>query len=160
MKIRKEDKEILDKIFPNEKMKYTNTAGNKEVRFFSNKDGDIRFLICEREAAKKMVEFYVQLMTQNKNFHVVITHYKDKIIVFMTQRRPMRVAIGRPFMPIIDGPEERYDKDNFDDDNEPYAYTNGQWFPCPYCHSKNVTTFMNGTAQCEDCGKEYRYLQF
>lgn len=37
------------------------------------------------------------------------------------------------------------------------AYTYGHFRPCPYCGSDDVTTFCDGTAECNACGGEYTY---
>lgn len=37
------------------------------------------------------------------------------------------------------------------------AYTHGRFRPCPYCGSDDVTTFCDGTAECNACGGEYTY---
>lgn len=36
------------------------------------------------------------------------------------------------------------------------AYTHGE-LTCPYCGSSNRRTYMDGTAECNNCGGEYRY---
>lgn len=41
--------------------------------------------------------------------------------------------------------------------NQTGAFTHGRLRPCPYCGSNNVNTFSDGTAECENCGGEYRY---
>lgn len=41
--------------------------------------------------------------------------------------------------------------------NRSGAYTHGRLRPCPYCGSDDVTTFCDGTAECNDCGGEYTY---
>lgn len=37
------------------------------------------------------------------------------------------------------------------------AYTYGRISPCPYCGSRSVQSYADGTAVCESCGGEYRY---
>lgn len=37
------------------------------------------------------------------------------------------------------------------------AYTHGKMSPCPYCGSRDVQTFCDGTAECASCGGEYTY---
>ncbi len=58
--------------------------------------------------------------------------------------------------------------DDFEDDNdlipnenyfipEPYLHTQGDIGTCPYCGSHDVHTYVDGTAGCNRCGKEFRY---
>lgn len=42
-------------------------------------------------------------------------------------------------------------------ESEPIAYTHGRMRPCPYCGSDDIRTYADGTAECDSCGKEYRY---
>lgn len=37
------------------------------------------------------------------------------------------------------------------------AFTNGRLRPCPYCGSDNISTYVDGSAECHDCGGEYYY---
>lgn len=57
----------------------------------------------------------------------------------------------------------------YDDDDEPLTglgatedgpmiCTEGQMWPCPYCRSYNIQTYLDGTAQCEDCHRWYKYM--
>lgn len=42
-------------------------------------------------------------------------------------------------------------------ESEPITYTHGRMRPCPYCGSDDIRTYADGTAECDSCGKEYRY---
>lgn len=37
------------------------------------------------------------------------------------------------------------------------VYTHVRMRPCPYCGSDDITTYCDGTAEYESCGREYRY---
>ena len=62
--------------------------------------------------------------------------------------------------------DNEFEDNEFEDDYDhnhndmPYAYTNGRWYPCPYCGSDRITTYMDGTAQCDDCKREFTYMKF
>ena len=43
------------------------------------------------------------------------------------------------------------------EDESNIAQTHGQMRPCPYCGSNDIRTYADGTADCESCGREYRY---
>ena len=61
--------------------------------------------------------------------------------------------------------------DYFDDDDDepltglgatedgPMICTEGRMWPCPYCGSNDVQTYIDGTAQCHDCRRWYKYTQ-
>lgn len=54
----------------------------------------------------------------------------------------------------IDYPQTNsYNQNNESD----IAYTHGRMRPCPYCGSDDIRTYADGTAECDSCGKEYRY---
>jgi hypothetical protein len=41
----------------------------------------------------------------------------------------------------------------------PMICTEGRMWPCPYCGSNAVQTYIDGTAQCNDCHRWYKYTQ-
>ena len=41
----------------------------------------------------------------------------------------------------------------------PMICTEGRMWPCPYCGSNAVQTYIDGTAQCNDCRRWYKYTQ-
>lgn len=41
----------------------------------------------------------------------------------------------------------------------PMICTEGQMWPCPYCGSNDVQTYVDGTAQCQSCRRWYKYSQ-
>ena len=41
----------------------------------------------------------------------------------------------------------------------PMICTEGQLWPCPYCGSDDVQTYVDGTAQCNSCRRWYKYTQ-
>lgn len=61
--------------------------------------------------------------------------------------------------------------DYYDDDDDepltglgatedgPMICTEGRMWPCPYCGSNDVQTYIDGTAQCHDCRRWYKYTQ-
>ena len=154
MRIRKIDKEILETIFPNEKMKFLQATPDKKLRGYTNSN-NIALFICDKSISRVVVDSFTQIMLKNKNFDVVISHHKDKILVTMTKidksPKPQANAIE----------EEYYDEEDYcQQDDMPYAYTNGYWTPCPYCGSDRISTFMDGTAKCDDCKREFTYMQF
>ena len=74
-----------------------------------------------------------------------------------------------------DSYDDYYDDDDdedyyYDDDDEPLTglgatedgpmiCTEGRMWPCPYCGSNDVQTYIDGTAQCHDCRRWYKYTQ-
>ena len=44
-------------------------------------------------------------------------------------------------------------------DDGPMICTEGRMWPCPYCGSDDVQTYIDGTAQCKDCRRWYKYTQ-
>ena len=62
--------------------------------------------------------------------------------------------------------DETSNSNNYYDDFEKYSlppieskmvFTHGRLTPCPYCGSNGINTYTDGTAQCYDCGKWFRY---
>lgn len=55
-----------------------------------------------------------------------------------------------------------YDDYNYDNDysdlkeSESLPFTHGV-LQCPYCSSNYISTYIDGTAECDRCGKEFRY---
>ena len=94
-------------------------------------------------------------MLRHKKFNVVMSKYKDKILVTMTK---IEESPKSKTMVV----EEKFDDEDDDcqHDDMPHAYTNGRWSPCPYCGSDRISTFMDGTAQCDNCKREFTYMRF
>ena len=44
-------------------------------------------------------------------------------------------------------------------DDGPMLCTEGRVWPCPYCGSDAVDTYIDGTAQCNNCHRWYKYTQ-
>ena len=44
-----------------------------------------------------------------------------------------------------------------DIDDRALVHTHGRMSPCPYCGSDDVTTYMDGTANCHHCQEWYKY---
>ena len=152
------DKEIFSEFLPNEVMTYYQGDEKKLVRSYKNQNGKITLLIFERINEKGIAALLPNVLL-NPIIHVAITRYKDKILIFMTEDRLIRFVFKEAQIPQKDCDADDNDEGLFEDD-QPYAYTNGRWSPCPYCGSKNISTFMDGTAQCDDCKREFRYLQY
>lgn len=158
MRIRKIDKEIMEEFFHGEKMKMTANNKDQNIRSYTSKDKKCGFIIG-MENNKALVGLLINTMIEHKDqFNVIITNYKKMLVGLILDKSLQNDIIKHAQKPV----ENNYDEDDEDefDEDLPYAYTNGQWTPCPYCGSRNVTTFCDGTAKCDECGREYRYLQF
>lgn len=151
------DKMIISLFLPDEKMEFLRSDNGGHMRSYKNSNGDVTMIFFEGISEKGVSAILPELIL-NPHFNVGITKLDGMILVFLTKDRPVRVVVGKAQEPQNDYEEDDNDEDCCEDD-QPYAYTNGKWTPCPYCGSKNVTTFMDGTAQCDDCKREYRYLQ-
>lgn len=152
------DKEIITKFLPNEEMEYYKSEERGLMRAYKSQNGEVSLMIFDKICAKIDSKIF-EGMLLNPNFNVAITRYKDLILVFLTKEKLINIILEE-----VPKPQNVYDEidDNEDycEDNQPYAYTNGKWSPCPYCGSNNITTYMDGTAQCDDCKREFRYLQY
>lgn len=155
MSIPKIDKEIISLFLPNEEMSFYKGDENSILRSYQNEKGDITLIILE-----VLSPDIVKDMLLNRNFGIAIIRYKDKLLVFLTKDKQIKVLFEDKMKPKVDIVNAIYeDALNEDDDDQPYAYTDGRWTPCPYCGSDRISTFMDGTAQCDDCKREFRYLQ-
>ena len=85
MRIRKIEKEILENVFPNVKMKFLQATPDNRLRGFTNAEDSLALLICDSSIPRPLIEVLAQLMLCHKHFDVVISHYKDKILVIMTK---------------------------------------------------------------------------
>lgn len=45
----------------------------------------------------------------------------------------------------------------FDISQRNMIHTHGNIGTCPYCGSRNISTYINGTAECNRCGRSFRY---
>ena len=150
------DKEIFTEFLPNEVMTYYK-GDERLMRSYKNQNGEITLVIFDRINEKGIAALLPGILL-NPHFHVAITRYKDKVLVFMSEERTIKFDFKEEQKPQKEYNVDDTDED-CDDEDQPYAYTNGRWSPCPYCGSKNISTFMDGTAQCDDCKREFRYLQ-
>lgn len=50
-----------------------------------------------------------------------------------------------------------FEKHSLPPDESKMVFTHGRLTPCPYCGSNGINTYTDGTAQCYDCGKWFRY---
>lgn len=50
-----------------------------------------------------------------------------------------------------------FEKHSLQPDESKMVFTHGRLTPCPYCGSNGINTYTDGTAQCYDCGKWFRY---
>ena len=58
----------------------------------------------------------------------------------------------------IEESEKSYNSDAFDNpDISEMVRTYGQMWPCPHCGSRDVQTYIDGTAKCHNCGGWYYY---
>ena len=149
------DKEIINLFLPNEKMTFYKGDEINIFRSYQNENGDITLLIFDKLIPDMLKDLFL-----NRNFDVSVIRYKDKLLVFLTKGKQIRVFFEEKMKPQVDIVNTiNEDEFNEDDEDQPYAYTNGRWTPCPYCGSDRISTFMDGTAQCDDCKREFRYLQ-
>lgn len=150
MRISRADKIILDKFFPNEKMKYVEADERKAIRHFKNSDGRIQLLICETAWTFLVFDFCIKVLFMYNNLHTVFARYQDKILVFITPNRSMRIVVD----------DNSGSKVDYVNDDLPYVYTINK-SKCPYCGSKNIISHTkNCLAHCKDCGREYVILKF
>ena len=68
-----------------------------------------------------------------------------------------REQLGLPATTSIITPSNKSTIDFEEIEDNTMVYTHGKMRPCPYCQSNNVTTYIDGTALCCQCGKWYRY---
>ena len=45
----------------------------------------------------------------------------------------------------------------FDISQRNMIHTHGHWGACPYCGSRSISTYIDGTAECNHCGRMFRY---
>ena len=68
-----------------------------------------------------------------------------------------RIKLGLPLVA-----RRRHYRSYYDDfgatDDGPMAFTHGRIRPCPYCGYNGTSTYVDGTAQCDSCGKWFRYV--
>ena len=155
------DKDIIAKFSQGAEMHFYKKLPGKSLRFYSSKDKKLSLTIASYKDARYLIDLYTRIMVVRRDvFKVVITRFKDQVVVLMSDRIPFHVELEKPIIKV----KEQYDVDDEEDDDDeyieemPYAYTNGRWCPCPYCGSRRISTFWDGTAQCDDCKREFRYL--
>lgn len=152
------DKQILGRFFSGYKYEQYQTAENNKVRAYKIDDKDISLMIIEKETIRLAVELFTKLMLLRKDIHSVITNYDEHIVIIMTKTFAINILLENPHVKQSSSIE---DNTYFDDNSVEYdsiAFTNGKWSPCPYCGSKRISTFMDGTAQCDECKREFRYM--
>ena len=80
----------------------------------------------------------------------------EKFISEIAWKNP-KEKLGLPATTSIIIPSNRKTFDIGDTDDGPMIHTHGRLRPCPYCDSDDITTYIDGTAYCNQCGKWYRY---
>lgn len=65
--------------------------------------------------------------------------------------------LGLPASTSIIMPSKKKSIDVGDTEDGPMIHTHGQIWPCPYCNCDDITTYIDGTAHCNQCGKWFRY---
>ena len=80
----------------------------------------------------------------------------EKFISEKVWKNPIE-KLGLPATTLIIIPSNRKTFDIGDTDDGPMIHTHGRLRPCPYCDSDDITTYIDGTAYCNQCGKWYRY---
>ena len=153
------DKQILRKYFSGYKYEQYQTAENGKVRAYKINDKDISLMITEKDTIRFAVEIFTKLMLLRKDIHSVITNYDEHIVIIMTQTFSINIMLENPNVKQSSSIEDNTYFDDNSDEDDSIAFTNGQWSPCPYCGSKRISTFMDGTAQCDDCKREFRYMK-
>jgi uncharacterized protein (DUF983 family) len=56
--------------------------------------------------------------------------------------------------------QNEYEDMYYEEDEEAYvemSFTKGRIDECPYCGSHSISTYIDGTAECDECGREFRY---
>ncbi len=157
-KIPKIDKEILGRFFPGYKYEQYEAAENNNVRAYKIDDKDISLMIIEKETIRFAVELFTKLMLLRKDIHSVITNYDEQIVIITTKSFVINILLEEPHVKHNSSIEDNAYFDEESDEDDSIAFTNGKWSPCPYCGSKRISTFMDGTAQCDDCKREFRYM--
>lgn len=157
-KIPKIDKEILGRFFPGYKYEQYEAAENNNVRAYKIDDKDISLMIIEKETIRFAVELFTKLMLLRKDIHSVITNYDEQIVIITTKSFVINILLEEPHVKHNSSIEDNAYFDEESDEDDSIAFTNGKWSPCPYCRSKRISTFMDGTAQCDDCKREFRYM--
>ena len=157
-KIPKIDKEILGRFFPGYKYEQYEAAENNNVRAYKIDDKDISLMIIEKETIRFAVELFTKLMLLRKDIHSVITNYDEQIVIITTKSFVINILLEEPHVKHNSSIEDNAYFDEESDEDDSIEFTNGKWSPCPYCGSKRISTFMDGTAQCDDCKREFRYM--
>lgn len=152
------DKKILERFFSGYKYEQYQTAENNNVRAYKIDDKDISLIIIEKETIRFAVELFTKLMFLRKDIHSVITNYDEHIVIITTQSFVINILLKKPHVKPNSSIEDNTYFDEESDEDDSIAFTNGKWSPCPYCGSRRITTFMDGTAQCDECKREFRYL--
>ena len=156
--IPKIDKKILGRFFPEYKYEQYEAAENNNVRAYKIDDKDISLMIIEKETIRVAVELFTKLMLLRKDIHSVITNYDEHIVIITTKSFVINILLEEPHVKHNSSIEDNAYFDEESDEDDSIAFTNGKWSPCPYCGSKRISTFMDGTAQCDDCKREFRYM--
>ena len=151
------DIEILERFFPGYKYQQYDSSDNNKVRGYKIDDKDISLMIIEKETIRVAVELFTKLMLLRKDIHSVITNYDEHIVIITTQSFVINILLEKPQVKCSSVEDDAF-FDEGNDEDDTIAFTNGQWSPCPYCGSKRISTFMDGTAQCDDCKREFRYM--
>lgn len=156
--IPKIDKKILGRFFPEYKYEQYEAAENNNVRAYKIDDKDISLMIIEKETIRLAVELFTKLMLLRKDIHSVITNYDEHIVIITTKSFVINILLEEPHVKHNSSIEDNAYFDEESDEDDSIAFTNGKWSPCPYCGSRRISTFMDGTAQCDECKREFRYM--
>lgn len=156
--IPKIDKKILGRFFPEYKYEQYKAAENNNVRAYKIDDKDISLMIIEKETIRFAVELFTKLMLLRKDIHSVITNYDEHIVIITTKSFVINILLEEPHVKHNSSIEDNAYFDEESDEDDSIAFTNGKWSPCPYCGSRRISTFMDGTAQCDECKREFRYM--
>ena len=93
--------------------------------------------------------------------HIKTSAFKgcNSLVKFITENiwNNLREQLGLPTTTSIITPSNKSTIDFEETEDGPMVYTHGRMRPCPYCQRDDVTTYIDGTALCHQCGKWYRY---
>lgn len=156
-KIEPNDRAVLEEFLPDTEMKLTREAKERNVRSYSALDTKISLTIGDIKYQYFIAMFLGTMIIKNDIMNGVIANSFNHIVAILADKSISLETI----LPLLPKRTEKlnddFDEDEYDDD-KPYAYTNGRWSQCTYCGSKRISTYCDGTAECDDCGREFRYM--
>lgn len=144
---------------------------------FSNKK-ELKYILIEEGMD---MEYMKNSGKDDAVISILINHAKEILRTSVSNISCLAIAIGsimneygfgtkyvtvEGLVDIAQKIDETSNSNNYYDDFEKYSlppieskmvFTHGRLTPCPYCGSNGINTYTDGTAQCYDCGKWFRY---